>query len=103
AFELFAGLLDRIRMEVVRVLMTVRIQSPGQVEDTEPETSQLENVQYHHSDYDAALSGEDPGLDEQGQAANSRQGEQGVPRVGRNQPCPCGSCKKYKHCHGRVA
>ena len=104
AFELFAGLLDRIRMEVVRVLMTVRIQSPEQVEDTEPETSQLENVQYHHSDYDAALSGEDPGLDEQGQAANnSGQGEQGVPRVGRNQPCPCGSGKKYKHCHGRVA
>src|SRR5699024_2591368 len=99
AFELFSDLLDRVRAEVVRVLMTVRVQSAEQVEDTEPEPAQLDNVRYHHSDYDTALSGEDPGL----AAADGAQSDAAVPRVGRNQPCPCGSGKKYKHCHGRVA
>lgn len=100
AFELFSDMLDRIRVEVVRVLMTVKIQSPEQVEAAEPEKAKLDNVSYHHSDYDAALSGEDPGLDEQPRVNATATGD--VPRVGRNQPCPCGSGKKYKHCHGRV-
>jgi len=101
AFELFSDMLDRIRNEVVRVLMTVRIQSPEQVEveETEP---RLDNVTYHHSDYDAALSGEDPGLDQQ-PAAKAQVPAGAVPKVGRNEPCPCGSGKKYKHCHGKLA
>ncbi len=101
AFELFSDMLDRIRTEVVRILMTVRIQTPEQAETPDPDTSpKLENVTYHHSDYDAALSGEDPGLDA-APGAGAASGA-AVPRVGRNQPCPCGSGKKYKHCHGRV-
>ena len=110
AFELFSDMLDRIRVEVVRVLLTVKIQSPEQVEAAEPERKSLDNVSYHHSDYDAALSGKDPGLEEQrpagatGAAASAATAAAGsVPRVGRNQPCPCGSGKKYKHCHGRVS
>ncbi|MCC2597438.1 preprotein translocase subunit SecA [Pusillimonas sp. MFBS29] len=95
AFELFSSMLDRIRDEVVRTLMNVRIQSSEQVEVEEPEP-QLENVTYHHSDYDAALSGEDPGLNQASQGAE-------VPKVGRNDACPCGSGKKYKHCHGKLA
>ncbi|PLC48764.1 preprotein translocase subunit SecA [Pollutimonas subterranea] len=99
AFELFSDMLDRIRNEVVRVLMTVKIQSPEQVEVEEPE-SRLDNITYHHSDYDAALSGEDPGLD-QTPAALAAAGA-GIPKVGRNDACPCGSGKKYKHCHGKL-
>ncbi len=111
AFTLFSDMLDRIRNETIRVLMTVRIQSPEQVEVEEPESPALENVRYHHADYDAALRGEDPGLD-QPPAATGAQGRRaaagaagmgGVPKVGRNDPCPCGSGKKYKHCHGRLA
>ncbi len=98
AFELFSDMLDRIRNEVVKVLLTVKIQSAEQVEVAEPESPGLDNVTYHHSDYDAALSGQDPGLGD----ADADQG-QGVPKVGRNDPCPCGSGKKYKHCHGRLA
>ena len=101
AFELFSDMLDRVRTEVVRVLMTVKIQSPEQVEVDEPESPRLENVTYHHSDYDAALSGEDPGLD-QPPAQNTPRGA-AVARAGRNEPCPCGSGKKYKHCHGKLA
>ncbi|HBT32628.1 MAG TPA: preprotein translocase subunit SecA [Pusillimonas sp.] len=105
AFELFSGMLDRVRTDVVRVLLTVRIQTPEQVAQTEPEA--VEGVTYHHSDYDAALSGEDPGIAEEplGSAQPAAPGGAagGVPKVGRNEPCPCGSGKKYKHCHGRIA
>ncbi|CAM3758179.1 Protein translocase subunit SecA OS=Castellaniella defragrans (strain DSM / CCUG 39792 / 65Phen)OX=1437824 GN=secA PE=3 SV=1 [Castellaniella denitrificans] len=102
AFTLFSDMLDRIRNETIRVLMTVRIQSREQVEVEEP-ASPVENVRYHHADYDAALRGEDLGLDETpatGQKAATPAGA--VPRVGRNDPCPCGSGKKYKHCHGQL-
>jgi len=96
AFELFSDMLDRIRNDVVKVLLTVQIQSAEQVEVAEPEPANLDNVRYHHSDYDAALSGADPGIAEAASAA-------AMPKVGRNDPCPCGSGKKYKHCHGRLA
>src|SRR5690606_10830635 len=101
ALELLSAMLDRVRDEVVKVLLTVRIPSAEQVEVAEPEPSQLENVKYHHSDYDAALSGEDPGIAE---AATGRQAvpDGAVPKVGRNDPCPCGSGKKYKQCHGKL-
>ncbi|MGB3290306.1 MAG: preprotein translocase subunit SecA [Burkholderiaceae bacterium] len=100
AFELFSDMLDRIRNEVVRVLLTVKIQSREQVEVEENEPA-LDNVTYHHSDYDAALSGADPGLD---QPAGQQGGlPAGMPKVGRNDPCPCGSGKKFKHCHGKLA
>ena len=95
AFQLFSDMLDRIRTEVVRVLMTVRIQTPEQAQ--QPEPAQLDNVRYHHSDYDEALSGKDPGLNETPAGAQAA-----MPHVGRNDPCPCGSGKKYKQCHGRL-
>ncbi len=97
AFVLFSDMLDRVRNDVVRVLLTVRVQTPEQVEEPTEQESPV-NVRYHHSDYDAALSGEDPGINED---LNAPAGE--VPKVGRNEPCPCGRGKKYKHCHGRIA
>ncbi|CAM5781523.1 preprotein translocase subunit SecA [Castellaniella caeni] len=103
AFTLFSDMLDRIRNETVRVLMTVRVQSAEQVEVEEPAAPALENVRYHHADYDAALRGEDPGLDQAGNPPAAGAAPAGaVPRVGRNDPCPCGSGKKYKHCHGKL-
>ncbi|MDM9561923.1 MULTISPECIES: preprotein translocase subunit SecA [Bordetella] len=101
AFELFSGMLDRIRDDVVRVLLTVRVQSAEQVEQAaEAEASQphVQNVQYHHSDYDEALAGTDADAQPAQQPVRNF-----VPKVGRNDPCPCGSGKKYKHCHGKLA
>ena len=95
AFELFSAMLDRVRDDVIKVVLTVQIQSPEQAAEPPP-VEQLENVAFHHADYDDALSGADPGLAEQ--SAGSP-----LPRVGRNDPCPCGSGKKYKHCHGKLA
>ncbi|MFP5401659.1 MAG: preprotein translocase subunit SecA [Gammaproteobacteria bacterium] len=95
AFELFETLLDTVRADVTKVLMTVQIRTESQLEQAEV-PPQVENVQYQHADYDEAL----------GKAADAEAGAQpqqhAGPKVGRNDPCPCGSGKKYKHCHGKL-
>ncbi len=94
AFELFEYLLNSVRTEVTKLLMTVEIRAPEQLEEAEPHAPQLENVQYHHADYEEALA-----ATQEKQQPQQRH----VQKVGRNDPCPCGSGKKYKHCHGRLS
>jgi preprotein translocase subunit SecA len=100
AFELFSQLLDVVKMEVTRILMTVRIQSQDQVaqaaEAIEQQATALSNVTYTHPNEDGSVSS-----DAAIAAAALPAGE--VPKVGRNDPCPCGSGKKYKQCHGKLA
>ncbi len=97
AFELFSQLLDVVKMEVTRVLMTVRIQSQEQVSEAaeaiEQRAESLHNVTYTHPNEDGSVS----------QVADPNTVVAEVPQVGRNEPCPCGSGKKYKQCHGRLA
>jgi len=99
AFELFSQLLDVVKMEVTRLLMTVRIQSQEQVaqaaEAIEERASQVGNVTYTHPNEDGSVSTEASAA-----AAVAAGGD--VPKVGRNEPCPCGSGKKYKNCHGKL-
>ena len=99
AFELFSQLLDVVKMEVTRLLLTVRIQSQEEVaqaaEAIEAQASQLGNVTYTHPNEDGSVSRES--------APASTATAADVPRVGRNDPCPCGSGKKYKNCHGQLA
>ena len=98
AFELFSQLLDVVKMEVTRLLLTVRIQSQEQVaeaaEALEAQASQVGNVTYTHPNEDGSVS-------QDSETAVATAGDQ--PRVGRNDPCPCGSGKKYKSCHGKLA
>ena len=94
AFELFERLLDSVRVEVTRLLVTVQIRAE-QVEETVPH-SDVQNVQYHHANYDKALGGGDDDADK---SLPLHAG----PKVGRNDPCPCGSGKKYKQCHGKLS
>ena len=96
AFELFEGLLDAVRNDVTRVLVTVQIRSAEEVEETAPHAD-VQNVQYHHADYDEALGAN--ASDE----AKAQQPAHAAPKVGRNDACPCGSGKKYKHCHGKLS
>ena len=123
AFALFEQTLDRIRLDVTKVLMNVEIQSPEQVADIVPQAAQLTGVQYQHADFDAqaALAGADPealalaaqtptGASRPGPAESGDSGDSAVmpvrrtePKVGRNDPCPCGSGKKFKSCHGRLS
>jgi len=104
AFELFAAMLDAIKLEVTQVLMTVQVRSESDVEAVEAAPAPG-NVQYHHADYDEALGGSD----ERGDAGDRAKSEEHKPfvrneqKIGRNDPCPCGSGKKYKQCHGRLS
>jgi preprotein translocase subunit SecA len=97
AFELFAQLLDLVRNEVTRLLMTVQIQSQAQIDaaaqDIEARAEAISNVSYTAP----TETGESETTVDQRTLASA------VPPVGRNEPCPCGSGKKYKHCHGQLA
>ncbi len=108
AFQLFAQMLDLIRNEVVRVIMTVRVQSQAEIEAAEEQMSHphLENVNYQHADFDPTASPEEllSPVDEHGAHAGAAGTmTNAMPKVGRNDPCPCGSGKKYKQCHGKLA
>ncbi|MEM5432550.1 preprotein translocase subunit SecA [Cupriavidus oxalaticus] len=109
SFELFARLLDVIKSEVTRVTFNVQIQSPEELEQAseqiEEGLSHLENVQYKHDEF---AEGREP-VEE---APSHRTGTAmaaaelalaGMPKVGRNDPCPCGSGKKFKQCHGKLS
>ena len=97
AFELFGQLLDMVKNEVTRVLMTVQIDNTSQVEQA---------AQAIEARADAVTNLTYTAPDETGQpqvlSSSSALADQ-VPVVGRNDPCPCGSGKKYKHCHGKLA
>ena len=95
AFELFSEMLESIKMDVTQNLLTVQIRSEADIEAVEAPAA-LENVRYQHADYDEALA---PGEDSGEHQPFVRLGE----KVGRNDPCPCGSGKKYKQCHGKLA
>jgi preprotein translocase subunit SecA len=104
AFELFGLLLDSVKNEVTKTLMTVRIQSSEQLEeaaqDMETRGESIANVTYSAPTEDGEVQTTvDPETINTTAAVDSS----GIPRVGRNEPCPCGSGKKYKHCHGKLA
>ncbi|MDP3745041.1 MAG: preprotein translocase subunit SecA [Methylotenera sp.] len=97
AFELFEGLLNTVKSEVTKVTMLVQVKTEADVEAVEKPV-EVDNVQYQHADYDEALANlaaEEEALPVGGQPVI----REGV-KVGRNDPCPCGSGKKYKQCHG---
>jgi preprotein translocase subunit SecA len=115
AFELFSQLLDVVKMDVTRVLMTVRIQSEEEVaraaEAIEERAEQISNLTYTHPNDDGSVSQEAEsaaaratlGAVAAGIGGGARVSLADVPKVGRNDPCPCGSGKKYKNCHGKLA
>ncbi len=103
AFELFAQMLDLIKNEVIKVVMTVRIQSREEIEAAEESMSGGSpiNVNYQHADFNPEAAPEEL-LAPTAQAGGEDDGSE-YPKVGRNDPCPCGSGKKYKQCHGKLA
>ena len=114
SFELFSLMQERVRSDVTRILMTVRIQSAEEVEQVEEAVQpHYANVSYTHAEFDEAASaaeGADPeaiALAVQQRPEAEAAVQQPVRRfgqkIGRNDPCPCGSGKKYKQCHGRIA
>ncbi len=99
AFELFSEMLDKVKREVVTILARVRIQSEEEIAALEQQEraqaeAQLRQMQFQH----ASAGGF--GADEE--AEQVQLAEDAFANVGRNDPCPCGSGKKYKHCHGQL-
>ncbi|MGY8905371.1 MAG: preprotein translocase subunit SecA [Burkholderiales bacterium] len=109
AFELFGQLLDSVKNEVTQILMTVKVQSTEQLDqaaqDMEQRAESIANITYTAP----TESGEAQTTLADGASPLAAGGDlsgaplQAVMRVGRNEPCPCGSGKKYKQCHGKLA
>ncbi|HEY9099775.1 MAG TPA: preprotein translocase subunit SecA [Thiobacillus sp.] len=93
AFELFSGMLTGIKAEVTQITSTVQVRVPEDMPAVDLHED-LSNVQYQYSGYDEAQDFAEAG-------AEMPSGER-YPKVGRNDPCPCGSGKKYKQCHGKL-
>ncbi|HSN39454.1 MAG TPA: preprotein translocase subunit SecA [Burkholderiales bacterium] len=103
AFELFSLMLEMIKADVTKILMTVQIRSAEELQVVEePETPR--NIQYQHAEF----SGSDDTADEAEANPEPAEEEKAQPfvrdgqKIGRNDPCPCGSGRKYKHCHGKL-
>jgi preprotein translocase subunit SecA len=103
AFELFSEMLEKVKREVVTLLARVRIRTDEEIAAAEAqERARAEAIarqmQFQHADVGGL------GADEEAAQAQLelRQPDGGL-RVGRNDPCPCGSGKKFKHCHGQLA
>jgi preprotein translocase subunit SecA len=107
AFELFSEMLDKVKREVVTLLARVRIRSEEEIALMEAQEraaaeAKARQMQFQHADAGGY------GADEEAAAASApgqgfQQAARAMPKVGRNDPCPCGSGKKYKHCHGQLA
>ena len=129
AFEMFGAMLDRVKRDVVTILAKARIRNPEEVAAEEVRRRMTEQLQYRHDEAPSAMSLEgteaEPGAEALGDPGagpvrrplvarpsrpqpQSGTGEPAAPvvrserKVGRNEPCPCGSGKKYKQCHGRL-
>jgi preprotein translocase subunit SecA len=105
AFELFSEMLEKVKREVTTMLARVRIRSDDEIERLEAEErrrAELEakRMQFQHESAGGYGADEEAAQVQQAQAAAPVRAD---PKVGRNDPCPCGSGKKYKHCHGQLA
>ncbi|MDA1108156.1 MAG: preprotein translocase subunit SecA [Proteobacteria bacterium] len=94
AFELFGAMLEAVKLEVTRTLFSVEISASDAVPQADVGLH-VENVRMQHADYETALAG---GVEERKAQPTVRPTQ----KVGRNDPCPCGSGRKYKHCHGKL-
>jgi preprotein translocase subunit SecA len=110
AFELFGSLLDTVKLEVTRMLMNIRLQSPEQVAQAEAEARRreqeaLERAQYQHASFSGPIGAAEPEETDVAVAERPKPApfQRPIGKIGRNDPCPCGSGKKYKHCHGRLS
>jgi len=100
AFELFEAMLDTISREVTQLTLTVQIRTEADVEAVTPHDT-LSNLQYQHDEFGVSVEADaDPTADPAPAPASPTHRD--GPKVGRNDPCPCGSGKKYKHCCGKL-
>jgi preprotein translocase subunit SecA len=118
AFDMFGEMLDRVKHDTIAILSKIQIRRPEDVAAVEPKRTDTSSMSFQHAEAPSLAAAPRP------QPAQAQPGQPprrlGVgqrpaqpepvepyvreqPKVGRNQPCPCGSGKKFKHCHGRLS
>ncbi|HHH43678.1 MAG TPA: preprotein translocase subunit SecA [Gammaproteobacteria bacterium] len=105
AFDMFTALLDRIKLDVVSILSKVQVRTESDVEAVDEQRRSKSEVQYRHDEASAMQA--QPGdaeapPEEQGAVETAQPFVRDGRKIGRNEPCPCGSGKKYKQCHGKL-
>ncbi len=101
AFELFGAMVESVKLEVIKTLTAVQIRTQ---EDIKPDDeSHVENVRPIHPSSDGGVQAEPENGDVAVAEAPKKRPVRVGQKVGRNDPCPCGSGKKYKHCHGKLS
>ncbi|WP_409525299.1 preprotein translocase subunit SecA [Nitrincola sp. MINF-07-Sa-05] len=106
AFELFQNLLDNIKRDVVRIISHVKVREQEDVDAIERqrrEQAERQQMNFEHSQA-SGMKGEADSEDGSDQEQDDKQDPyvRDMPKVGRNDPCPCGSGKKFKQCHGKL-
>ncbi len=102
AFELFGAMVEAVKLEVTKTLTAVEIRAQEDVPKADDELH-VENVRLQHAEYDDAGEGDgDVALADAATKKKAQPVVRHTQKVGRNDPCPCGSGKKYKHCHGKL-
>ena len=106
SFTLFQELMDSIKRDAIRVLSHVQVRQEDPAEEEarlRREAEELaKRMQFQHADASSVLAGEEAQELPEGEVVNLPQ-RNSEPKIGRNEPCPCGSGKKYKHCHGQIS
>ncbi|WP_447593682.1 preprotein translocase subunit SecA [Aquipseudomonas campi] len=106
SFTLFQELLDSIKRDTIRVLSHVQVRRDDPAEEEARLRREAEalaaRMQFQHADASALPLDEDAEAEAAGDVAVAAAPVRAEPKIGRNEPCPCGSGKKYKHCHGQV-
>ncbi len=101
SFEMFAQMLEDMKYEVVTTLSKVRIQASEEVEQLEAnENPAFENINYQHADAASMTAGS---IDAESPVVTAQPYQRSEKKIGRNDPCHCGSGKKFKHCHGKLS
>ena len=107
AYELFSNMLEEVKRQVVSMLSRVRIRTEEEIaaleaQERAQQQMQARQMQFQHADAGGYGADEEAAQAQAAQFAARQQQEPAMPKVGRNDPCPCGSGKKYKHCHGQL-
>ncbi|MFA7592594.1 MAG: preprotein translocase subunit SecA [Thiohalobacteraceae bacterium] len=97
AFEMFSTMLERIKHDVVSIIAKVQVRTESDVEAVDAQRRQTAPMEFQHAQASAVAEAEETASTQAKQVPLVR-----GRKIGRNEPCPCGSGKKYKHCHGQL-
>ncbi|GGX69384.1 preprotein translocase subunit SecA [Saccharospirillum salsuginis] len=114
SFELFQSMLEQVKADTIRILSHVQVRTPEEAAEEERKRREaaMARMRFQHEQASAMAEAEGKAEAQPGQSAGGNANAGGQPqqpqvrqgqKVGRNEPCPCGSGKKYKHCHGKLS